>query len=267
MHAEPQRHPGMRRSHRVLGWVQVTEVTYGAHGWHPHQHLLMVLNGRRSNAELKTFEEDLRRCYEAALRKAGASATRQEGLDVRRCYRPETLPTYLMKGLRVGSRGEGADAGKRAAQRTPFQIAQDFAAKGEAADLELWQTWVESSATRRQWSWRPGLRALAGLQPDVEDLTEEQTEEETEPEAEEVSVCTSRQAAAEPVEQVVVMDRATWRIVVALGAHLLLDAAERGGLVAAQHWLEVRGLPWREEAVPKRPRRQGIRRRPLSSTP
>lgn len=210
----------------VLGWARAVEVTHGANGWHPHLHVVLVLEGRVERERVEALGAALWPRWERALERRGLSALRAPGLDIRASVGEvrDALAAYLVKALAMEAT---AGHGKRGREggRAPFQLLADLVRDGEARDHALWREWETTSRGRRQLTWSRDLRALAGM-------ADEQTDE---------------QIAGEDVEgeDVLVLDAVTWRAVRDEQGALLV-AADRWGVAGARAWLRGRGLPWVE---------------------
>ena len=165
-----------------VGFIRALEVTHGGNGWHPHLHVvLLVQDGAALAAELAWLSERWQACV---VRELGAAAEPDaaHGVDLRPCYRAD----YLAKlGLEVTA---PSGKGGRGGNRTPWQIAADLCAlphahdarsaeeiaDDRAQDAYLWTTWCEDMRGARMLTWSRGLRETAGLGKEVadEDLVE-----------------------------------------------------------------------------------------------
>lgn len=141
----------------IVGSVTATEVTGGgAHGWHPHFHMIVVTVGP---ADLD------------ALRDAWLSSLRWAGLDGTgagwRVQDASAAGRYVTKWgaaeeMTMGDRKRGRGG------RTPRQL---LAASCDDGDVRAGMLWREYSAAfrgRRQLVWSRGLKARAGI-GEVED--------------------------------------------------------------------------------------------------
>lgn len=159
----------------VRHWVRGMELTHGANGWHPHLHVLMLVdrNARTSHREWSEptiLAEDADgwlcdRWRECVVRELGADCAPSEahGFDVR----PAHVASYVAK---LGLELAGADT-KRAASgsRTPWQIAYDAMRERRPRDVELWREYTDATHGHRQLTWSRGLRAAVGLDDDETD--------------------------------------------------------------------------------------------------
>ena len=224
------RQVGIREQWGLLGWARAIETPHGrANGWHPHLHIVGVLDGEQTRECVERLGDALWPLWERALAHEGLTALRGPGLDIRTSADEiaEGLGKYLVKSLAMEAVHGYAKAG-REGSRTPFQILADGIATGDADDLDLWHEYERASQGRRQLTWSQGLRDLAGL-------GEEQTDEEI---------------AEETIEgdDVLVFTRETWREIAPQQVDLLI-ATERFGLPGARAWLRKRGLSWIEETA------------------
>lgn len=206
----------------IVGWARAVEVTHGDAGWHPHLHVVIVLEGEQPPACMEKLGEAIWPRWLRGLERRGFTALRGPGLDIR-CSTDETatgIAAYFTKQLAMEVTGGHGKAGR--GNRTPFQILADLNAGYLGDDLDLWHEWQEASQRRRQLTWSQALRKLAGLQ---QELTDDEVVEES----------------PDDSEDILFMDAATWQVVLWNQVKLLL-AAENGGWIAAQRWLTDQGL-------------------------
>lgn len=139
----------------ITGWARAFEATHGREaGWHPHFHIVLVLDGKQDRAAFEAVGEQLWPLWERALHKRGLSALRGPGLDIRTNADEvaEGLSRYLTKQMAMEATHGHAKQG-RAGGRTPFQILNDVVTTGDADDLDLWHEWEQASHGRRQLTW------------------------------------------------------------------------------------------------------------------
>jgi len=147
------RHRSYRRiKPRMIGSVTATEVTGGgAHGWHPHFHVIVILDG---DVDLTL----LRDAWLASLRGAGldgaGAAFQAQGADA--------AGNYIAKW---GAAEELAlkDRKKGRAGRTPAQLLAASCDEGDRRAGHLWAEYARVFHGRRQLVWSRGLKALAGV--------------------------------------------------------------------------------------------------------
>jgi hypothetical protein len=212
----------------VLGFVRAFEATYGEDfGWHPHLHIVMVLEGPASPARVRLMGERMYAIWEKGLAKRGYTAIRDSGgLDIRVSTEEteEKLAEYLCKQLAVEATHGMSKEGRKHG-RTPFQVLADCA-NGETADLAVWWEWEQVSFQRQQLTWSDGLREMAGL------AAKEATDEEL----------AAEDSGGEEVLQLPAETKAA--LCTAEAETDLLDVAEAEGSTGAERWLRVRGLAY-----------------------
>lgn len=221
----------------LVGWVRAVEVTCGPNGWHVHVHALLIYDGPVSEAAGEQLAGAMWDRWLKALERRGLDALRSfadggGGVDYRASWSAASqwAADYVTKST-ANEATLGPLKKGRGENRTPFEVAQTFAATGDADDLALWQEWERSSHGRRQITYSQGLREWA-------ELGAEQSDEEI---------------AGEELgsEDLLFLTPEAWRAIRAMGWELL-DVVEAGGLPAARAWLEARGLDY--VLPPKRPR-------------
>lgn len=139
---------------QMVGTVTATEVTGGgAHGWHPHFHMIAILNG---DVDLTP----LRDAWLASLRGAGldgaGAAFQAQGADAAGNY---IAKWGAAEELTLSQRKKG----RGRTGRTPAQL---LAASCDEADRQAGHLWAEYATVfhgRRQLVWSRGLKALAGV--------------------------------------------------------------------------------------------------------
>lgn len=197
--------PGARLRER-LGWhgdVRGAEQTHGAHGWHPHLHAVMFLHSHLVDSEALTLlAERWRDSVSRVVRRMQRALERSIDGDVppslakligSKLYKlpwhrvleeleqinPEpdiehgcvvsavNRADYLVKlGLEVSS---VLKTGRKEAQRTSWQIAQD-AARGCASSRRLWSDHYAAMKGARQLTWSRGIRDELGLGAELQDV-------------------------------------------------------------------------------------------------
>jgi hypothetical protein len=223
----------------LFGMVRAMEVTHGpTSGFHPHLHLL-VLHRKLSPSEATEARSWLSERWQRYVVRFLGEEHKPElerGCDFRPCRNDK----YLAKmGLELT-----LDDTKKAkgGNRGMWQVAEDFQATGDCADLAIWRTYCDGMLGARQLVWGKGLKAWAGIG--------EKTDEE---------IVQGEDAVEELVVSIPVK---TWKQVClapnmdGLLAHLL-DVAETGGRKAVEKVLaSLPPLPrWKAE---QRRRRQYV---------
>lgn len=162
------RHRAYRRIKlHMIGSVTATEVTGGgAHGWHPHFHVLMIMDGDEDLSSLRD-------AWLASLRGAGLDGT-GSGWDMRNA---DETGQYVAKWgaaeeLTLKDRKTGR------AGRTPAQLLAASSDEGDNLAGRLWAEYAEVFHGRRQLVWSRGLKALAGVgEVDDKEAAQDQAQE------------------------------------------------------------------------------------------
>lgn len=222
----PVRSVGIAERWGLLGFARAVEATHGTQaGWHPHLHVLLVLEGDQTEDCVNRLGEAIWTRWEAALGRRGLTALRGPGLDIRTSASDIAagLGKYFTKSLAMETTHGYGKAGR--GNRAPFQVLADAVETYNADDVDIWDEWQRASRGRRQLTWSQGLRELANLGA-------EQTDEE---------IATER---LDDGQTVLFMDGDTWRAVLATKSETsLLTLAEHHGLDAVARWLTQHSLP------------------------
>lgn len=195
-----------RRAWGVEHWVRTVEVTYGAHGWHPHLHVLLFTDRPWTPRQRALRGAALFARWARWVERAGGGRCSRAAFRIESGEHPGALGRYLAKlqGDGTGDAGGPASIGMeftradlkrgRAGSLAPMQLIEGCA-NGGARALYLWWEWEEVTRGRRCMTWSRG--AHAALVGEVEVSDEEIAAEEV------------------PGEVVAQLDADTWRQVAA----------------------------------------------------
>lgn len=171
--------PGLKANLGILGQVKAVEITYGANGWHPHAHVLVVTRRPLTDHQRAEFEDHVYDRWASFVVKAGfARPSRAHGVDVRPVLARESdggasLARYLCKvegGWGAGLELARADVKRgRKTSETPWEILERAMTDGDAAALELWHEYEQATRGCRALVWSPGLRATLGAGQEITD--------------------------------------------------------------------------------------------------
>jgi hypothetical protein len=157
----------------AVGTIKALECSVGFNGWHPHRHVLLILDGLISALEVVALEAALFALWAAAAGKSGLGMDRRHGLTVQ--------STWGAVGDYVAKWGIAAELTKpkmgRGAHLSPFQLLALAADTGEAAAVSLFREYAEVFKGSKQLRWSNGLRDMLGVGAEKSD--EELVEEET----------------------------------------------------------------------------------------
>lgn len=242
------RHRAYRRiKPRMIGSVTATEVTGGgAHGWHPHFHVIEILDG---DVDLTP----LRDAWLASLRGAGldgaGAAFQAQGADAAGNY---IAKWGAAEELTLSQRKKG----RGRTGRTPAQLLAASCDEGDREAGRLWAEYANVFHGRRQLVWSRGLKALAGI-GEVDDAEAAQDQQQ------DGQVETGRANIPHPVWTGDVASRRADR------RAELLDRAEEVGPDAAVTELVTGHIPGAviEHDQPYQPRLGGLAVRALAAIP
>lgn len=149
-----------RERARYAGAIRSLEVTHGDNGWHPHLHVLVMLEpgaeALERGAELARF---MFQRWSAAIARAGFGECDEKAWKFERCETPEQAGDYVSKW---GPDWELTHAhlkdGKRGG-RSPWRMLRDYAEHAAPRDAALLIEYAEAFKGRRQLTWSKGLKA------------------------------------------------------------------------------------------------------------
>jgi hypothetical protein len=155
----------LRTQVRIAGTIRSVEVTFGQHGWHPHLHTLLLLEGDPGADGLAQLAAHIRTRWGAYIEKQGYRAPdAMHGVVIERCSSAAQAGAYIAKsqdGRAVGNELARADLKQgRAGHRTPFEILESFRWTGDIEDLALWHEYERASKGHQCITWSKGLRGL-----------------------------------------------------------------------------------------------------------
>lgn len=146
----------------IVGTIRALEVTYGANGWHPHFHMIVI-----AKSKIKGRLEAMSDAWLKSLDSVGLSASAERGWDVQNA---DKAGSYLAK---FGAAEELTLAGKkrgRRGSRTAFQLLEDYVVEGDKAAGALFRDFAIAFKGSQQLVWSQGLKDLVG----VEELDDEE---------------------------------------------------------------------------------------------
>lgn len=149
----------VKRSMGVIGYVGSRETTHGANGWHPHQHTLILTDRALTDRELLRFKRRLYVRWARSAVKAGFSTPSYKAFDLSRCHREDYLEKLGLIDELLAAFGK---LGRRE-NRTPFQIATQYAVRGDQRDATLFREFIRAMKRKKQLTWSRGKNGAEDL--------------------------------------------------------------------------------------------------------
>jgi len=232
--------PGKRLREKI-GWVgdvRALEVTHGINGWHPHIHVLTLIEGELDPDGLAHLENTLKRRWRSIMAAMGQDASYSAGADVRSAK--SDVAEYILKYGRLPQQSgwtveheitkQPTKTGKHGG-RTPMQLLSDYG-DGDKLAGELFVEYSAAFKGRHQLQWSRGLRELLGMNEDAKTDEELATEE------------------IEPASILAILTRKDWAVIVGNDARAeLLDIAATGDEFALADFLATLGILHVSEAM------------------
>ena len=147
----------------VVGSVTATEVTHGRNGWHPHLHLLMILDG--SSADALAAVEGVRAEWLRSLGKMG----RDGNGAAFQVQSASAAGDYIAKFGAADEIALGSAKQGRKGSLSPWQLLAD-AASGDKRACALWVEFAVAFKGKSQLQWSRGLKAKA----EIDDLSDDE---------------------------------------------------------------------------------------------
>lgn len=182
----------MRAELGFSGYVRTVEVTHSPkNGWHPHIHMLYVLDREVTDTEIQALGDTEFSAWAYAAHKAGLGAPLRERYQLERVtgdvedylakaeYDPKKPGGTALEGYRHANSAAYELAGSatkvaRQKSRTPFQILADVQDTYNADDCDLWLEYERVSKGKKALTWSNGLKKEINL---IEQTDEELAEE------------------------------------------------------------------------------------------
>lgn len=221
-----------RASYGWIGSIRSLEITHGDNGWHPHIHVLALLDSEMDAETLQAFTDFLKERWSMVLARQGRDASWSHGVDVRETsqYIAEYIAKWGHQPVVTGWTIEAeltkapVKKGKGENGRSPHQLLAD-SASGDKVASALFVEYANCTKGKKQLVWSKGLRILLGLD------TREATDMEL--------------AAEESAQAFVLaqLNKAQWNTILGNDARgELLKIASLGDWAALRDWLVDFGI-------------------------
>lgn len=162
------------------GSIRALEVTHGRNGFHPHLHVLLLVDKPLTNRQRSEAEDFITDRWQTMVdRYMGRDF--MPDIDHAADLSEAHSAKYISKlGLELSDPGtkRGRDG-----HRTPMQILHDAVTHWTAADARIWRQYVEGIKGAQQLTWSRGLKARHGI---IERTDEEIAEDEELPQTDRI---------------------------------------------------------------------------------
>lgn len=150
-----------RERHGVIGYIKSLEVTHGQNGWHPHFHFIWLTKYPIDNLwDRQKMNDELFAIWSAYVTNHTDRSVDIQANGMEQVRNGRAVGKYLSKTIAYELTHGHMKKGKKAAQRTPFQIADDYFQTGDVADGALWREYEQAIKGEHFITWSPSLRDL-----------------------------------------------------------------------------------------------------------
>lgn len=164
-----------KAKHGIVGFIRVTEVTWGGNGWHVHLHVILLFESK--SVDIESLHAWMFARWQKKIVSLGYEAPLMAGQDAQLIGVNERVADYLTKSTDRGKVIRRAapklaqeltnTQAKRArtvfSTRSTWELLDDWFGLGDAAAENRWHEFEASSKGRRQIGWSRGLRELLGM--------------------------------------------------------------------------------------------------------
>lgn len=163
-----------------VGYVRTLEVTVGEAGWHPHLHVLYLLN-HDDATRAQDYGDRLFSRWAGLVEQWGYGRCNRSIWRFERASDPTAAGNYAVKW---GCDRELTQTHMKRAKgggRSPWQLLADICDADDPRDVALFREYARAMHGARQLTWSKGLRELYELNEDAsdEDLANKEPEAET----------------------------------------------------------------------------------------
>lgn len=153
-----------RKSIGLVGKIRAFEITYGANGWHPHIHLLLMHSIEIEPWEREQVRDKLYDMWEGACAKSGLSTSYEHGLKIDDAAEASQ---YIGKWGDIMDKPWGTDSEMtkanikkgRNGSLTPFDFLRAVIEDGDLEYADKFKEYAAATKGKQQLVWSPGLKA------------------------------------------------------------------------------------------------------------
>lgn len=161
----------MKERYGIAHYIRSIEVTGNfsaeGHGWHPHCHVLLFLDGDVSDEQIENLRADLFHYWSNAVEKLGGKKPTEKGLDLQKCdTQGKVLARYVGKIQEKKRWTAGAELARfdaksgRGESISPFELLDDDSSISPGRRAVLWREYYAATKGRRAITWSRGLKKL-----------------------------------------------------------------------------------------------------------
>lgn len=159
-----KRYNNFRKEIGLVGSIRAFEVTYGANGWHPHIHLLLMHDTEIEPWDWPSMEDRLYSMWSSACIHNGLDTSREHGLKM---HDAAEASTYIGKWGDLMDKPWGTDSEMtkanikkgRGESLTPFDMLRAVVEDGDLEYEDRFREYAKATKTKQQLVWSPGLKA------------------------------------------------------------------------------------------------------------
>lgn len=161
----------MKSRYGIAHYIRSIEVTGNfsaeGHGWHPHCHSLLFLDGDITEEQLQALRADLFHYWTSAVEALGGKKPTEKGLDLQKCDKKgKVLARYVGKIQEKKRWTAGAELARfdaksgRGESISPFELLDDDSSISPGRRAVLWREYYSATKGRRAITWSRGLKKL-----------------------------------------------------------------------------------------------------------
>ena len=163
----------LTKKYRILGTIKALEVTFGENGWHPHIHVLFIVENH--DIDHKNMRDTMRKRWLECVEKRGGWCNATNGFTLKN--QDTYVQDYVAKFGKMPSKSEWdavAEITKAIVKKgkrkgfTPFMLLE-LATRGSKVAGELFQEYARVFKGKIQLRWSNGLKKLMGIE-EISDL-------------------------------------------------------------------------------------------------
>ena len=166
-----------KEANGVIGYIRALEITYGGNGFHPHHHMLLLVDGVVNEAVAEALRRLLLKLWSCSLGAEGLAVPNEHAVDVKPIGRDwqrvaADYVTKIVEGFSAEVTG-AENKSARSGNIVPFQLLDDDSPES----VRAWREYAEATKGRRCIWWSRGLREKLGLGVEATDDEVMNTEE------------------------------------------------------------------------------------------